>query len=105
MKWDWDVSLKSAIRIGIRPAEYNEMTPHELNLCIHAFNEDQKIQSEDKLTIAYMNAYWHRVEKLPSLKQVLGQEPVKKKMTDKEMFNWVKALNAMLGGTIQKGGE
>jgi hypothetical protein len=81
------------------------MTPHELNLCIHAFNEDQRIQNEEILTLAYLGAYWHRVEKLPSLKQVLGQEPVKKNMTDEEMLKRVKILNAMFGGTIKKGGE
>jgi hypothetical protein len=81
------------------------MTPNELNLCIQAFNEDQRIQNEEKLTLAYLGAYWFRVDKLPSLNRILGKETVKKKMTDEEMFQQVMKLNAMFGGTTEKGGE
>jgi SOS-response transcriptional repressor LexA len=104
------VSLKSAIHIGISLTEYNDMTPYELSLCIIDFNEKQKAhidkeksQLEEKLMVAYFGAYWQRVEKLSPknledvLKRLNHQE--KKKMTNEEILNEVKKLNAAFGGT------
>lgn len=80
--------------------DYNEMTPHELNLHIEAFGERRNEESESILINAYMAAYWHRVKKMPSIKEVL-KKPNQKKQRDQtpaEMLEMVKKLNAALGG-------
>ncbi|MCM3763443.1 hypothetical protein [Neobacillus niacini] len=89
------------------------MTPYELSLCIKDFNEKQKIehekrkiQFEEELTVAYFGAYWQRVEKLSikNLKEVIdkiNQPTNKKQMTNEEMLNKVKQLNAALGGEVR----
>jgi hypothetical protein len=87
--------------VGISITEYNEMTPYELNLHILDFYEKQKQEREDKLTLTYLGAYWQRVEKLSiqHLKKVLDRDKPKKEMTNQEMLNEVKKLNAAFGGT------
>jgi tRNA splicing ligase len=77
------------------------MTPYELILAINVHNEKQKQKSEDEITLAYLNAYWQRVNKLPSLKKILGneQQPVKKEMTAEEMLKEVMKINKVSGGT------
>jgi hypothetical protein len=81
------------------------MTPRELNLCIYAYKEKQKVELEEKLTVSYFGALWQRVDKLSidNLKDVLkklegDQSEQKKKMTPEEMLNEVKKLNATFGG-------
>lgn len=49
--------------------------------------------------LTYLNAAWVRCKRMPSLNKVLGKkEPIKKQMTDEEMFEKVKALNKAFGG-------
>lgn len=83
------------------------MTPYELTLFVDAHNERMKQKTEQMemeqelhLTYAWLTAYWHRVKKMPSLKEILKKEPAKKKMTNEEMLNEVKKLNAAFGGTV-----
>lgn len=90
------------------------MTPYELTLHILAFNEKQKLEQEkrkiefeEELTVAYFGAYWQRLEKLSvkNLKEVIdkinhpNKANKKKQMTNEEMLNKVKKLNAAFGGT------
>ena len=87
------------------------MTPHELNLHVQAFNEQQKAEVEkhkvlfeQSLVTAFYGAYWQRVEKLSwkSLEDVvkkLNKPAEKKQMTQEEMLNEIKRLNAAFGGT------
>ncbi|MED4206596.1 hypothetical protein [Neobacillus mesonae] len=74
------------------------MTPHELALAVEVFNEKQKAENEERLILVYAGAAWQRAKKMPSLKEILRKEPAKKKMTNEEMLNEVKKLNAALGG-------
>jgi hypothetical protein len=76
------------------------MTPYELNLFVSDFNDKQKLMNEEKLTLTWLGAYWHRVEKLQPLKEILGKQHVQKQqMTNDEMFNMVKNLNSAFDGT------
>jgi hypothetical protein len=76
------------------------MTPYELNLYIYDFNEKWKREDEEKLTLVWLGEYWHRIKKLPPLKEVIGSKTQQKKqMTQEEMLNEVKKLNAAFGGT------
>lgn len=88
-----------AIRVGVRLSEYDEMTPFELNVHIEEFYLAKENEMKDNITMAYMNAYWHRVKKMPNLNKLLGQDSqAKKQQSDKEMLATVRALNAALGG-------
>lgn len=84
---------------------YNEITPHELNLHIQAYNEQlqREVQREERqgLTVAYLTAYWGRVKKMPSLKNLLNDIDSNRKTTaktDEQLLRMVRQLNAAMGG-------
>lgn len=82
------------------------MTPYELNLAIEAYGEKKQAEMQEQLTYFWLGEYWHRTKKLPSLKEVirsLMKEQNKKAMTDEEMLNTVKMLNAQFGGNVESG--
>jgi len=67
---------------------------------------------KDKITVAYLNSMWtiqwlgKRHQQPRPLKEILaniGKE--KREMTDEEMFERVKALNALFGGEVIEGGK
>jgi hypothetical protein len=87
--------------MGIRPAEYNDMTPYELNLCISDFNEKRKQEYEEKVALVWLGESLHRRKKLPTLSQLLEQKEPKKQMTADEMYEKVKMLNAAFGGEVK----
>ncbi|KQL54509.1 hypothetical protein AN964_14050 [Heyndrickxia shackletonii] len=81
------------------------MTPYELSLFIHDYNEKKKQETEDKLTFTWLGAYWQRVNKFPSLKEVLTSTKPKKPMNDEQMFERIKQLNIMFGGSVKESSE
>jgi hypothetical protein len=88
--------------MGISISEYDEMTPYELSLFARIYNEKQKNEQEDKLTLVWLGEHWHRIKKLPSLNEALGKkDKPKKQMTDNEMLEVVKKLNAKFGGSVE----
>jgi hypothetical protein len=91
-----------AFQIGIDPLTFWELTPRELSVLVEAFEEKSKREQEAQLTTAYLTAYWHRVKKMPSLKEVLGiKKKEKRKQTAEEMLETVKRLNEMFGGSVK----
>lgn len=71
----------------------------ELNLYIDEYKDRIKSEQEERLILTYLNAAWVRCKRMPSLNKVLGKnEPVKKKMSDEEMFEKIKMLHKALGG-------
>lgn len=76
------------------------MTPYELNLHVRVHQEIKKEKAENDISIAYYTAYFHRVEKLKPLEKYLNKKQIKRQMTDKEMFEQVKMLNAAFGGEV-----
>lgn len=100
--------MKTAILIGLSPSTWDEMTPYELNLSIEAFVERKEAESIENITLVWLGEYYHRIKKLPRLDEVTRKLKPKKKMTDQEMLETVKQLNAMFGGTVEteaKSGE
>jgi hypothetical protein len=77
------------------------MTPYELSLHIQDYNEKRIQEDKDKIALVHLGEYLHRTKKLPTLKQLLGQDK-KKVMTDEEMLEQVKQLNAIFGGVVSK---
>lgn len=64
------------------------------------YNENKKIEQEEKIVLTYLGAYWQRVNKLPSINEVLGKNKPKKEMTPEEMLEKIKQLNAAFGGEV-----
>jgi hypothetical protein len=94
-----------AIRIGITISDYNEMTPYELRIHIESITEKLQSEQDERISIAWLTAYLHRVDKFPALQDLLNKTE-KKDMTDEEMLETVKILNAAFSGTVQtKEGE
>jgi hypothetical protein len=92
--------LKAAIRVGINIKDYEEMTPHQLNLHVLDYNKRKKSELEEKLVLTYLGAYWQRVKRMPSIKKVIGEnQQAPKKMTPDEVLEEVKKMNTALGGT------
>lgn len=106
MKWDWEKSLRAAIRAGISISEYDEMTPYQLSLYIEEYNEKQKTEAKEKLILTYLNAAWVRTKRMPNLKRLLNQidHAQLKPMTAEQILERVKQINAALGGTVIKEG-
>jgi hypothetical protein len=82
------------------------MTPYELSLYSEATIEKQEAELKERLTLVWLGEFYHRTKKLPSLKDELKKvsksQSKPREMTDKEMLETVKRLNAQFGGTFQK---
>jgi protoheme ferro-lyase len=78
------------------------MTPYELTLSAEAFHELKVAEMERDITMAWLREYYHRQKYLPNLKdeirKLTNKEP--EEMTDDEMLEQVKRLNAMMGGSV-----
>jgi hypothetical protein len=83
------------------------MTPYELALYIESFYESKEAELKERLTLVWLGEYYHRTKKLPSLRSELKKISVgnKPKMTDQEMLEMAKRLNAQFGGTFEKSGD
>jgi len=81
------------------------MTPYELNLHITSHNERATAEYNEKITLAYMTAYWGRVKRMPDLKKLLGEQPEKKKrkQSPEEMFAIVKQMHTTFSGKEGQG--
>lgn len=105
--WNWEFALKTAILCGLSIQQFDDMTPYELSLAIEGFTESKEADLKEQLTLVWLGEYYHRTKRLPNLqgelKKISG-EP-KKQMTDDEMLQMVKTLNAQFGGTFKNGGE
>lgn len=90
--------LRSAVRAGIRPAEFWDMTPVELAITIDAYVEHETAEFKQGLTMAYMGASWQRSKKMPRLETVLNKvdgttrRKKKKAQTPQEMMAVFKAM-------------
>jgi hypothetical protein len=91
-----------AFRIGLKLHEYDEMTPHELNMMIEEWSEREKKTDRRHVEAAYLSAYYNRVKKMPSYDKVFNntsKEEKQKQQTAADMLAEVKRLNKALGGT------
>lgn len=79
---------------------------------IKTYSEKNKEESKEKLTLAYINAIWtvqwlgKKSNHPRPLKEILESiDKDKKQMSDEEMFEKVKALNALFGGEVKEVGK
>jgi hypothetical protein len=83
------------------------MTPYEFALYLEAHYEREEAELKERLTLVWLGEYYHRTKRLPNLKDELRKVSgeAQKIMTDDEVLETVKRLNAQFGGTFIKGGE
>lgn len=95
-------SFKIARQVGISLAEFDEMTPRELNMCIEVFSKNVTSKAEEKLHLEWVNAYWQRVDILKPFHEMIGKPKEEKEMSDIDMLVNVEQLNALFGGSVEK---
>lgn len=68
-------------------------------ICIDNQQEREEAHQQEVVFSAWLTAAYTRAKKLPDINQILRTtEP--REMTDEEMLEKVKLLNAMLGGEV-----
>src|SRR5689334_6431657 len=104
-EWSWEASLKAAILIGIPISEYNDMTPYELNVALEVYADRKHAEMQEQITYVWLGEYYHRLKKLEPIKNILEKmnKEKNKNMTDEEMLDMVKYLDAQFGGTVESG--
>lgn len=106
-EWNWEFALKTAILVGLSTEQFDQMTPYELSLCIEGYTEIRDTELKERLTLVWLGEYYHRTKRLPNLqselKKISSEE--KRVMTDEEMLEVAKVLNAQFGGIYKQGGE
>lgn len=102
--WNWHKSLRAALDIGLKPDEWRKMTPAELAMMQRAELRRREREQEERNAQAYILAglvrrfTWDKVP--PTYNEIFHpeKERLDGEMTDEELFEQVRALNAMLGG-------
>lgn len=104
--------MKSAAVIGVKPSEFWNLTPVEMLMCGEAHENEMKAQFKSAMIAAWFNALWLRGNDMPTYNELVdaldGKTPEVKEMTDEEIFETIKVLNAAFGGEVidsRKGGE
>lgn len=106
--------MKTAALIGIPLSEFNRMTPREFSIYVEGFNKrreleakeyKEKFQLEQKNLIyhAYLISRWVWMKKV-NIEKILDAKD-KQVMTDSQMFNQAKVLNAIFGGEVKEIGK
>lgn len=98
--------MRIATLCSISPLEFWELTPYEFTLMVNSYVERKEEESEEKLTIAYLNAMWTIQflggKNVPKLDDYLNKNKKRKReMTDEDMLNQVKFLNNLFGGDVR----
>ena len=83
------------------------MSPYELSLYIEARFEREENEMKERLSLVWLGEYYHRTKRLPKLadelKKISGDS--KRTMSDDQMLETVKGLNAQFGGVVVKGSD
>jgi hypothetical protein len=88
--------------------EFEEMTPYELVLYSEAKVEAINAERQEQLTLVWLGEYYHRLKKLPPLKEELKKymnQESHTQMTDEQMLQMVERLNKQFGGKVKERGE
>lgn len=80
------------------------MTPRQLNLAADEYSKRKQIEQNESIAQAYLISRWVWQKKI-DIKKILDADLKKKPMSDKDMLERVKALNAVFGGEVVTYGE
>lgn len=90
--------IRNAAIAGIRPAEFWEMSPFEVNAVVDAYIEKEKQHMEIVKSQSWLIAALGRTDKMPSYKEFMDKKEKPQEQTAEQMLNTVKMLHAALGG-------
>jgi PP-loop superfamily ATP-utilizing enzyme len=77
-----------------------KLTPKVLNVYLNAYAENREIKQKENIYQAYLMSRFVWRKKI-DIKKMLNIKKEKKVMTDEQMFNQVKVLNAVFGGEVK----
>lgn len=83
------------------------MTPYQLSLYADVYKKKKEEESKNEISLAYINALWtaqwfgKKNNHPKPLNEILNNKKSKEIMTDEQMLQHVKMLNAMLGGEVK----
>lgn len=92
--------MELAASIGVPITEFWEITPFELNVAAKGYARRQEQKQKQSIYQAYLISRWVWAKKI-DIKKFLGDQKPKRRMTDQEMLERVKQLNALLGGEVK----
>lgn len=92
--------MELAALIGIGITEFWEITPFELNVAAKGYARRQEQKQKQSIYQAYLISRWVWAKKV-DIKKYLGEDKPKRRMTDEEMLEKVKVLNALMGGEVR----
>lgn len=86
--------------------------PSELMIHIEEYNRRKEINSDEAFALAYYNAAWHRMKRMPKLEKLMKdrenarkeQQRQKRPQTAEDMLAMAMRLNAKNGGLTKGGG-
>lgn len=99
--FDWLAQLETAAKVGLHPAEFDELTPAQFYIyvktCVDSAAQQRKATNADVYNLASLVrvAVWGK--RMPKYEAVF-QSAKKRNMSGDDMFKFVSALNASLGG-------
>ncbi|MGF7059290.1 hypothetical protein [Brassicibacter mesophilus] len=76
------------------------MTPYQLNLAVQEYAKKKESESKESIYQAYLISRWVWQKKI-DIEKILEIKREKKVMTDKQMIEQAKVLNAMFGGKVK----
>lgn len=83
--------------------EFWEISPYELSLKVNSYKKNIQYNEKLQLQTAYLTAYYQRVKKMPSLKDILKDDEPKKAKTPNSMLDMIKKMNSSFGGEVISG--
>lgn len=83
----------------MKPDDFWKLTLAEFGEMVEGFKRQQKRRIDELLYLAWHTAVLSRQKEIPSLSSLLNKNE-KKEMTEQEMFEQVKMLNAAFGGEV-----
>jgi hypothetical protein len=92
MDWNWDDVYKNAMRCGIRPEEFWDLTPKEYNLIVEAYEEQQREVLFRDIRNAYYTGCFAQVEKPKELYDRIIASIEAKPQSAEEMFGFLKSM-------------
>ena len=93
--------MELATSVGVSITEFWELTPFELGMVAKGYTKRQEQRQKESMYQAFLISRWVWAKKV-DIKKYLGENKPKRRMTDQEMLERVKALNALFGGEIVK---
>ena len=91
--------MELAASIGVPITEFWDITPFELSTVVKGYAKRQEQRQKESMYQAYLISRWVWAKKV-DIKKFLGDQKPKRRMTDQEMLERVKQLNALLGGEV-----